>query len=71
MVSIQVMNEKWDGKTGSVRIYDLTGKNITHVKDIQFWKNSLTHIETSVSKGIYIVEIQSGAMRHVGKVVIK
>jgi hypothetical protein len=71
IIKIQVMNEKWNGKTGSVRIYDLTGKNITYVKDIQFWKNSLNHIETSVSKGIYIVEIQSGAMRHVGKVVIK
>ena len=65
------MNDKWDGKKGSVRIYDLTGKNTVHVKDIQFWKNSLNRIETSVSKGIYIVEIQSGAMKHVGKVVIK
>jgi hypothetical protein len=71
MVNIQVMNEIWNGKTGSVRIYDLTGKNITYIKDIQFWKNSLNRIETSVSRGIYIVEIQSGAMRHVGKVVIK
>jgi len=70
-VSIQTMNDMWNGKTASVRIYDLSGKNVTYMKDVQFWKNSINRIETGASRGVYIVEIQSGVMRHVGKVVIK
>jgi hypothetical protein len=70
-VNIQVMNDIWNGKTASVRIYDLSGKNVTSLKDVQFWKNTINRVATGASRGVYIVEIRSGIMRHVGKVVIK
>lgn len=70
-INIQTLADEWDGKAGSVNIFDITGKTVSNLLKTAFWKNSLTQVEAPVSKGIYIVELKSGMMRYVGKVIIR
>jgi hypothetical protein len=70
-INIQTISDEWDGKTGSVRVFDITGKTINNLKDAEFSKNSLIQVEAPVAKGIYIVELKSGMMRYVGKIIIR
>jgi hypothetical protein len=71
LINIQTISDEWEGQSGSVRILDLAGKTIADVAYTEFSRNSVTHVGAPVSKGIYVVEIRSGAKRYVGKVVIK
>jgi hypothetical protein len=71
MINIQTMSDEWDGKTGSVRVLDLSGKTVSDQNNSEFSKNSLIQIESPGAKGIYFVEIKSGVLRYVGKVVIR
>jgi len=71
MINIQTMSDEWDGKTGSVIVLDLSGKTVSDQNNSEFSKNSLIQIESPGAKGIYFVEIKSGVIRYVGKVVIR
>ena len=71
MINIQTLSDIWDGKTGSVRVLDLTGKIIGDLNNSEFSKNSLVQVPAPVVKGIYMVEIKSGVLRYVGKVIIR
>jgi hypothetical protein len=70
-INIQTISDAWDGKSGSLRVLDLTGKTVTDLNKSEFRKNSLIQVASPVAKGIYVVEMKSGVMRYVGKVVIK
>jgi hypothetical protein len=70
-INIQTLSDKWDGKTGSIDLIDMTGKTINKNNNLEFWKNSLIQIPTTGYKGIYFVKLQSGLLRYVGKVMIK
>jgi parallel beta-helix repeat protein len=71
LINIQTIADEWDGKSGSVKVLDLTGKTITNLNDAEFSKNSLIQVQAPDTKGLYVVEIRSGAKRYVGKVVVK
>ncbi len=71
MINIRTVSDEWDGKSGSVRVIDLTGRNAGYTDNAEFSKNSLIQIAAPATKGIYFVEIQSGLLRYVGKVIIK
>ena len=71
MINIQTLSDQWDGKLGSVNVLDLTGKTVSNLNNSEFSKNSLTQVAAPVTKGIYIVELKSGIMRYVGKVIIR
>jgi hypothetical protein len=71
MINIQTTSDAWDGKSGSVRVLDLTGRTIEDLNNSEFNKNSLIQVAAPGAKGIYVVEIKSGVMKYVGKVVIK
>ena len=70
-ISIQTIADEWTGKTGSVRILDLSGKVVKDLVNTNFSKNSLISIPANWAKGIYVVEIRAGMKRFVGKVVIR
>jgi hypothetical protein len=70
-VNIQTLADDWDGKSGSVKVQDLTGKVVGTMNNTTFSKNSLTIVPASFTKGIYLVELKSGMKRYVGKVVIR
>ncbi|HUX57563.1 MAG TPA: right-handed parallel beta-helix repeat-containing protein [Bacteroidales bacterium] len=71
LINIQTIADDWEGKTGSVRVLDLTGKTVSNLLNAEFQKNSLTQVQAPSAKGLYVVEIRAGFMRYVGKVVIK
>ena len=71
ILNINPLSDEWNGKQGSVRIADLMGKSIFDNRNVEFWKNSLIQLPVQGAKGIYFVEISSGVMRYVGKVMIK
>ncbi|TAL64873.1 MAG: right-handed parallel beta-helix repeat-containing protein [Bacteroidetes bacterium] len=70
-INIQTIADGWDGKTGSVKMIDLAGKTITNLQNAGFSKNSVLQVPCTGVKGMYVVEIRSGVMRYVGKVVIR
>jgi hypothetical protein len=70
-INIQPLKDAWDGKTGSVSIINIIGTKVSVLQKTQFYKNSLIQINAPALKGIYFVEIKSGNMRYVGKVVVR
>jgi hypothetical protein len=71
MLNIQTIADIWNGKSGSVKVFDMTGKTVSELNNSEFSKNSLVRVAAPETKGIYFVEIRSGVMRYVGKVVIR
>jgi hypothetical protein len=71
MLNIQTISDDWNGKSGSVKVFDMTGKTVSELNNSEFSKNSLVQVAAPDTKGIYFVEIRSGVMRYVGKVVIR
>jgi len=71
LINIQTIADEWDGKSGSVKILDLTGKTVTGLEDAEFSRNSIVQVPGIGAKGLYVVEIRSGVMKYVGKVIIK
>jgi hypothetical protein len=70
-INIQTMSDTWDGKIGSVKVLDITGKTISNQSNAEFSKDSNIRVPAITAKGIYIVELKSGVMRYVGKVIIR
>lgn len=70
-VNIQTLSDEWDGKSGSVRIIDMTGRIISDLQNIEFNKNSVTSVPAPSAYGLYIVEIRSGINRYVGKIIVR
>ena len=70
-VNIQTISDEWNGKTGSVKILDLSGKIVKNLDNANFSNNSLISVPITATKGIYVVEITAGVKRFVGKVVIR
>jgi len=71
VINIQTISDDWDGKPGSVKVFDMIGKTVADTRNAEFRKNSLTRIAAPSAKGLYMVEIESGVMRYVGKVIVK
>jgi hypothetical protein len=70
-INIQTLADEWDGKVGSVKVFDLAGKTVSDISNAEFSKNSLIQVQSPSSVGIYLVELRSGINRYVGKVIIK
>jgi hypothetical protein len=71
MLNIQTLGDEWDGRQGSVNIYNLTGKITASEQNVELYRSSLIQIPANLTKGIYVVEIKSGIQRYAGKVVIR
>ncbi|HRW86640.1 MAG TPA: T9SS type A sorting domain-containing protein [Bacteroidales bacterium] len=69
-INIQTLSDTWDGKNGEVKVYNLAGKTISENRSAEFFRDSMIRIPAPASKGLYIVEIKSGPLKHVGKVII-
>ncbi len=70
-INIQTIADEWDGKTGSVKVLDMSGKTVSDLRRTEFSKTSVTQIGAPDANGLYFIEIKSGVNRFVGKVVIK
>jgi hypothetical protein len=70
-INIMPVNSLLSGTRGEVKIFDSTGKLVKQVKNVEWYNGSLVQIPFSGSKGFYMVEAVSGAIRHIGKIIIK
>ena len=70
-INIQTLADEWDGKTGSVKVLDMSGKTVSDLRRTEFSKTSVTQIGAPDANGLYFIEIKSGVNRFVGKVVIQ
>jgi hypothetical protein len=70
-INIQTISDDWEGKSGSVRIMDLSGRTFSNLQNAEFRKGSLIQVQSPAAKGMYVVEIKAGVKRYVGKVIIK
>jgi hypothetical protein len=71
LINLQTISESWDGKKGNVKLFDLTGRILKEQNNIVFSKNSLVQLPVGNSNGMIIVEVRSGILRFVRKVVIR
>lgn len=71
LINIQLLTDEWNGKTGSVKVFNITGKTLSILQKTEFRKNSIIQVVAPATQGIYIVELKSGGMRYVGKVIIR
>lgn len=70
-VTIQTLSDDWNGKSGSAALIDMTGRLISLKDNVEFWKDSLIQIPAERYKGIYIVKLESGIKKFVGRVLIR
>ena len=70
-INIELQDEAWEGKQGSVRVVDLSGRTLIDSRDEIFSMTSLLRLPMESRKGIYIVEINSFPQRYVTRVVMK
>ena len=71
LINIQPLANEWDGKTGSIKVMDFSGKTIRNQQKVEFRKNTLIQLPSPGTNGLYFIEIRSGIMKYVGKVVIR
>jgi hypothetical protein len=71
VLNIIPLSDEWAGKSGSINVLDLAGRVVETISRTDFEKNSIRQIQSPSAKGIYLVEIRSGNLRHTGKVVIR
>jgi hypothetical protein len=70
-INIQTLSDEWIGKSGEVRVIDLTGKPVSHLRNFEFSLDEIKKVSANGKSGIYLVEIISGYKRYVGKVIIR
>ncbi len=70
-IIIQTVDDAWDGKRGSVKLFDISGKPVRIIRNAEFSWNSAIEVPVANARGLYVVEIRSGAMRVTRKVVVR
>ncbi|MDD1475183.1 T9SS type A sorting domain-containing protein, partial [Dolichospermum sp. ST_sed4] len=63
--------DDWNGVTGSIKLFDVSGKIVLTRHNNEFNRNSLIQLPEPAARGIYFVEINSEINRFVGKVIVK
>ncbi len=70
-INIILQSDKWDGKKGNARVFDLTGKELIRYENIMFSRNSETRLPAPEKPGIYFIEMKTGQFKFTGRFVIK
>ncbi len=70
LINVQTLSDDWNGKQGEIKVFDLTGRLISHRRDIAFHRDEIKQFPLKVQTGIYIVQITSGQMGYVSKIFI-
>jgi hypothetical protein len=70
-INIELMSDMWDGRQGSVKVIDLTGRTLIDSRNLEFSKSSLIQLPVKDNKGFVIVEMLSGPLRHTARVMIR
>jgi hypothetical protein len=70
-INIQPLKDGWDGKVGSVSVINIIGTKVSVSQRTEFYKNSIVQVNAPSVKGIYFIEVKSGDMRYVAKVMVR
>lgn len=70
-LNIQLLNDSWSGIKSNLKIYDLTGRPVLSLSNVDFSSGIVKQIPFSAQKGAYIVEITGDYRRYVGKFISK
>ena len=70
-INIKTLSDTWNGKNGTVKIFDLTGRTVSKIHNKEFWKNSILQVPAPSLKGIYFVEIRIKGLKYVRKINIR
>ena len=70
-IIIQTIDDVWNGKRGSIKLFDISGKPVRIIRNAEFNVNSIVEVPVDNARGLYVVEIRSGAMRVTRKVVVR
>jgi hypothetical protein len=71
MINIRNLNDKWNGLSATVTITDLTGKRVQQRSEVMSGMNSIIQVPAPSVKGMYLVKINSGSKKFVGKLVVR
>lgn len=69
-VCILPHGSEWDGVSGNVRIFDITGRMLVAENEVRFTSGELKEYHLSSSGSLLIVEVTAGPKRYLEKVVI-
>lgn len=67
-LNIDLLNADWEGKSGTLNIFDLTGRKVLQLTKVEWYKGTLTKIPLNIPQGIYIVEIKAENQKFVDKI---
>jgi hypothetical protein len=69
-LNIQVLNDAWEGKKGTINLYNLTGIRVLQQNNIEWYRGDIKKIPLNLPQGIYIVEIKAENQKFVTKISI-
>jgi len=70
-INIISRSQRWEGRTGSVTLNDLTGKLTGRYENIMFRTDNIVQVPAPGHKGVVFVTVKSGAMAQTFKAVIR
>jgi hypothetical protein len=70
-ICVLPQGNEWENLSGNVKIYDITGRMIMNGGKEWFNSGEVKEYSPSVSGGMLIVELTTGAKRYLEKVVLK
>lgn len=70
-IYIQTLESEWEGKRGTITVFDITGKAVNILDNIEFSGNSRIEIPAGDLKGLYVIEIRKGTVKITKKVVLR
>jgi hypothetical protein len=68
VLNIELISTDWDKKTGSVSVYDLAGRKVLYINNVEWMIGDLKNISLDKPDGLYIVEIRAGKRSYVAKI---
>jgi len=71
ILNVMPISSLLSGSKGEIKISDMTGRTVRQFKNIEWNEGSLIQIPCSDMQGIYMVEVFSGMIRQVGKIIIQ
>jgi hypothetical protein len=66
-LNIEPLSVEWEEKVLSISVYDLSGRKIMHLKNVDLASGGLITVPLNVSDGLYLVDISSGNRSFVAK----
>jgi hypothetical protein len=71
LLNIELMSDAWEGRKGSVKVIDISGRPVFYSGNVEFSKSSLIQLPIAAKTGLFIIELASSQFRYTGRVIVK